>query len=63
MSTTKELWVFAEQREGKLAGVVQELLSEGQILADKAGYTLAAVLPSALLTTSCATQSVRSIGR
>ena len=47
MSTTKELWVFAEQREGKLAGVVQELLSEGQILADKAGYTLAAVLPSA----------------
>lgn len=32
MSTTKELWVFAEQREGKIAGVVYELLSEGQIL-------------------------------
>jgi len=47
MSTTKELWVFAEQREGKLAGVVQELLSEGRILAEKAGYTLAAILPSA----------------
>jgi len=47
MSTTKELWVYAEQREGKLAGVVQELLSEGQILAEKAGFTLAAVLPSA----------------
>jgi electron transfer flavoprotein alpha subunit len=47
MSTTKELWVFAEQREGKLIGVVQELLSEGKILAEKAGYTLAAILPSA----------------
>lgn len=47
MSTTKELWVFAEQREGKLAGVVRELLSEGQILCEKSGYTLCAVLPSA----------------
>ncbi len=47
MNTTKELWVFAEQRDGKIAGVVQELLSEGQILAQKAGFTLAAVLPSA----------------
>ncbi len=46
MNTTKELWVFAEQRDGKIAGVVQELLSEGQILAKKAGYVLAAVLPS-----------------
>lgn len=46
MSTTKELWVFAEQRDGKIAGVVYELLSQGKILADKAGYTLAAVLPS-----------------
>ena len=32
MSAEKELWIYAEQREGKLAGVVQELLSEGQIL-------------------------------
>lgn len=47
MNTTKELWVFAEQRDGKIAGVVHELLSEGQILAQKAGFTLAAVLPSA----------------
>ncbi len=47
MSTTKELWVFAEQREGKIAGVVYELLSEGQILCEKSGYTLCAVLPSA----------------
>ena len=47
MSTTKELWVFAEQRDGKLAGVVHELLSEGQILCEKSGYTLCAVLPSA----------------
>lgn len=47
MSTTKELWVFAEQRDGKIAGVVHELLSEGQILCKKSGYTLCAVLPSA----------------
>lgn len=47
MSTKKELWVFAEQRDGKLAGVVHELLGEGRALADKAGYTLAAVLFSA----------------
>jgi electron transfer flavoprotein alpha subunit len=47
MITTKELWVFAEQREGKITSVVYELLSEGQILCEKSGYTLCAVLPSA----------------
>ncbi len=46
MSTTKELWVFAEQREGRIAGVVHELLSEGQVLCEKSGYTLCAVLPA-----------------
>ena len=40
----KEIWVFAEHREGKLAGVVLELLSKGQELAAKSGYTLCAAL-------------------
>lgn len=47
MSTKKEIWVFAEQENGKLAGVVFELLSEGRKLAAKSGFTLCAVLPSA----------------
>jgi electron transfer flavoprotein alpha subunit len=45
--SSKEIWVFAEQRGGKLSDAVLELLSEGQILAQKSGYTLAAVLLSA----------------
>jgi len=47
MSANKEIWVFAEQENGKLAGVVFELLSEGRKLAAKSGFTLCAVLPSA----------------
>lgn len=47
MSTKKEIWVFAEQENGKLAGVVFELLSEGRKLAAKSGFTLCAVLASA----------------
>ncbi|MEI6892557.1 MAG: electron transfer flavoprotein subunit alpha/FixB family protein [Pontiella sp.] len=46
MSAEKELWVYAEQREGKMVGVVQELLSQGQVLCEKSGYTLCAILPS-----------------
>jgi len=46
MSMPKELWIFAEQREGRIAGVVHELLGEGQILCGKSGYTLCAVLLS-----------------
>jgi electron transfer flavoprotein alpha subunit len=42
----KELWVFAEQREGKIHNAVLELLSEGQELVKKSGYTLCAVLLS-----------------
>lgn len=40
----KEIWVYAEQREGKIANATLELLGEGQILAEKSGYLLAAVL-------------------
>lgn len=37
------VWVFAEQRNGKLKGVSYELVSEGRKLADKLGAELAAV--------------------
>jgi len=47
MSTKKEIWIYAEQENGKLAGTVFELLSEGRKLAEKSGYTLCALLPSA----------------
>ncbi|QNB46733.1 4Fe-4S dicluster domain-containing protein [Thermanaerosceptrum fracticalcis] len=38
------VWVFAEQREGRLADVAIELLGEGRKLADQLGQKLAAVL-------------------
>lgn len=38
------VWVFAEQREGKLMGVVTELLGEGKKLAAEIGCELCAVL-------------------
>ena len=37
------VWVFAEQRDGKLKSVAYELLSEGRKLADKLGTELCAV--------------------
>ncbi len=46
MSTKKEIWIYAEQENGQLAGVVFELLTEGRKLAEKSGYTLCAVLTS-----------------
>ncbi|MEW6614986.1 MAG: electron transfer flavoprotein subunit alpha [Thermodesulfobacteriota bacterium] len=39
----KGVWVFAEQRNGKIASVVLELLGEGRKLADKLGVDLCAV--------------------
>jgi electron transfer flavoprotein alpha subunit len=47
MSTKKEIWVYAEQENGELAGTVFELLSEGRKLAEKSGFTLCALLASA----------------
>lgn len=38
------IWVFAEQRKGKVEGVAYELLGEGHKLADKIGVPLSAVL-------------------
>ena len=38
------LWVFAEQRGGKVQEVAFELLGEGRVLADRLGVELCAVL-------------------
>lgn len=46
MSSSKEIWIYAEQECGQLAGVVFELLSEGRKLAEKSGYRLCALLAS-----------------
>ena len=40
----EEVWIFAEQRNGKKSRVVLELLSKGRELADKLNVKLAAVL-------------------
>ena len=42
--TKGEVWVFAEQEDGKLGDVPRELLGKGRELADKLGVPLAAVL-------------------
>lgn len=44
ISKYKGVWVFAEQREGKLLNVAVELLGEGRKIADKLGVPLTAVL-------------------
>ena len=43
LSSYKDVWVFAEQRDGELMGVVLELLGEGRRLADELGVSLCAV--------------------
>ncbi len=40
----KGVWVFAEQRDGKLLNVALELLGEGRKIADKRGFELTAVV-------------------
>jgi len=47
MDAKKEIWIFAEQENGKLHSVVLELLTKGRELAEKSGYTLCAILPAA----------------
>lgn len=44
LNAYKGVWVFAEQREGKIMPVVIELLGEGRKLADAVGCELCAVL-------------------
>ncbi|GAA0182802.1 electron transfer flavoprotein subunit alpha [Clostridium sediminicola] len=44
LSVYKNVWVFAEQREGKIMPVVIELLGEGKKLASEIGCELCAIL-------------------
>lgn len=44
ISSYKDIWVFAEQREGHLMPVVRELLGEGKKLAAEVGCDLCAIL-------------------
>ena len=42
----KEIWIYAEQRDGKMESVAFELLSKGRALAETSGFTLCAVVLS-----------------
>lgn len=44
LSAYRDVWVFAEQREGKIMQVAAELLGEGRRLADEIGCKLCAVV-------------------
>lgn len=44
LSAYKDVWVFAEQREGKIMQVAIELLGEGRKLADEIGCNLCAIV-------------------
>ena len=48
-----EVWVFAEQEDGKLNDVPLELLGRGRLLADQLGVQLAAVLPGRQVAPLC----------
>ena len=48
-----EVWVFAEQEDGKLSDVPRELLGKGRELADQLGVPLAAVLMGADVAPLC----------
>ncbi|MDC7124960.1 MAG: electron transfer flavoprotein subunit alpha [Spirochaetales bacterium] len=45
LSAYKDVWVFAEHRDGKLMGVTLELLGEGSRLAKELGVSVCAVVP------------------
>lgn len=44
MNDYKDIWIFAEQRNGKLMNVAIEILGEARKLADKKGVNVGAVL-------------------
>jgi len=44
LSGYKDVWIFAEQKDGKIQSITYELLGEGRKLADQLGMRLAAVL-------------------
>ena len=47
LSDYKDVWVFAEHRDGELMGVTLELLGEGSRLAKELGVSVCAVIPGA----------------
>ncbi len=47
VSDWQGIWVFVEHSDGRIAGVVGELLTEAQKMAGKAGYEVSAVLAGA----------------
>lgn len=59
----RDLWVFAEQRDGKVAEVVFELLGEGRRLADLMGQRLVAVLLGAETEAAVAELAARGADR
>ncbi len=44
LSVYKNVWIFAEQKDGKIQSITHELLGEGRKLADQLGMKLCAVL-------------------
>ncbi len=44
LESFRGVWIFAEQRKGRLTGVAQELLAQGRVLADSRGTELTAVV-------------------
>jgi electron transfer flavoprotein alpha subunit len=50
LSAYKNVWVYAEQREGKIMPVAIELLGEGRKLADEIGVELCAIVLGNILT-------------
>lgn len=44
LSAYRDVWIFAEQKEGKIQSITFELLGEGRKLADQLGMKLCAVL-------------------
>ncbi len=44
LSAYKNVWIFAEQKDGKIQSITYELLGEGRKLADQLGMKLCAVL-------------------
>ena len=44
VSSYRDVWIFAEQKDGKLKNVVKELLGKGKELADEIGEKLCAVV-------------------
>lgn len=63
LKSYKDVWVFAEQKRGKVQSVVFELLGKGRELADKLGVKLCAVLLGDNTSEACAELITRGADR